>query len=92
MTGRQRMLLDNPQKTHSSTISLFARGTSVQRHPTLAFRAHLQISAAQLDFENASVLSQDIDTGIFTDVAGILILPSGLHSCLSVAFIRASQA
>jgi hypothetical protein len=51
----------------------------------------LQISAAQLDFEKASVLLQDIDTGIFTDVAGTLILPSGLHSCLSVAFIRASQ-
>ena len=74
-------LLDNPQKAHSSTISLFAYGTSRQRH-TLAegLRAHLcKISAAQLDVENASGLSQDTDTGIFTDVAGILILPSGLQ-------------
>jgi hypothetical protein len=43
MTGRQRMLLDNPLKTHSSTISLFARGTSVQRHP------HTRLSRAFAD-------------------------------------------
>jgi hypothetical protein len=84
------MLLDNPLKTHNSTRCSPAE-LRFSVTPTLAFRAHLQISAAQLDFEKASVLSQDIDTGIFTDVAGILILPSGLHSCLSVAFIRASQ-
>jgi hypothetical protein len=39
-----------------------------------------------------SVLSQDIDTGIFTDVVGVLILPSGLQLLEGVAFIRASQA
>ena len=62
----------------SSLRCLWASALRSSSH-RFSFHHELRISAAQLDFEKAPVLSQDIDTGIFTDVVGVLILPSGLQ-------------
>src|ERR1700754_2807632 len=82
MTGRQRSYLTIRRRRIAALYRCSPTELRVSVTPTHSRRGFARIckiSAAQLDVENASGLSQDTDTGIFTDMARILILPSGLQ-------------